>query len=222
MTQIAWPRPTDPLTVRPPITFISEQHIDSATNPHVYASLTGLQVGDLMLLFTSGAFRVATPPTGWTLLGDAGSGGSAMTASVFAKFATSASESVSASFTSGNSANTSSIIVLRGPLRAWIRAVQTNNATQTSTPMAFADITPSVAGTGYVGTFPLGSAVKALVFLNTANAGATFSVVPVPEATHLAYTGIRSNYIYRTLPASSYVATPSGTIYQSGAVVHIN
>lgn len=225
MTQIAWPRPFDPLTYRVPIIFMVAQNISTGAATHTHSAIPGLQAGDLMVVFTTGAFRVTTVPVGWTAMGDTGAGGSAMAASAFAKFAASSAESVTLSWPSTNAANASMLVVYRGATRAWQRSAQTNSAVQTSAPMTFpTDTTPVAAGSGQVGPFPLGTAVKALMLTHTANAGMTFTPVPTPFQKIDDYTTPtpRSNYIFELPYATSYSATPSATGYQAGLVVHMN
>jgi hypothetical protein len=200
----------------PTITLVSETHLNQ-TGAHAYSSITGLQAGDLMVLFTSGAYRV-TSLSGWTLIADAGAGGTAVTVSVLAKFATSSSESLSASFTNSDSGNFSSLMVFRGPAYIQYRAAQSFSIVNDTAPLTFPGLTAVT-----LGTVPGASAGEALVLVAGAVAGASFTVSPPPTSTilTLATAGNRNQHLYRTPLSGSYSATPAAATYKAGAVVHL-
>jgi hypothetical protein len=203
------------------VTLVSEAHLNQA-GTHTYSSISGLQAGDMMILFTGGPYR-ATAVSGWATLADAGAGGSAITVSVFAKVATSSSESVTATFTASSADNFSSMVVMRGPVCSWRFSVQTYAAINDTTPLTFPSIDVFAPTSGFAGTAAYPSVSEALMFVLGATAGRTYT--PSPAATSTVFTlatnGNRTARLFRVPSSASYSATPSATDYRAGAVVHL-
>jgi hypothetical protein len=197
----------------PTITTVSETHLNQ-TNPHAYSSISGLQTGDLMLLVATGPYRISTAPAGWFILTEGGTGGSAMTVSVLGKFATSSADSVSASFTTSNASNWSSLVVLRGVSFAVGRSVQANISSTTA--LTFPALAFGAPGGGVVLT-----AAEAFMVVTGV---ATYTVSPTPTSTivnALSTAGGRGQNIWRVPFSASYSATPSASDLKAGAVVHL-
>jgi hypothetical protein len=197
----------------PVIEFISEQHVNGI-GVHSYSSITGLQAGDLMVLFSMGAYRVDVPPTGWSLLADAGEGSFTITANASAKFATSSSETVDATFATSNFGNFSTLIVLRGPSAVWGRSAETFGGTVNSSALTFPTRSTGAAES---------AAAEALMFLTSASTGVTFTPSPASTATLLSgtFANNRPAYVYRLPYAATYSATPSTSMHKAGVVVHL-
>lgn len=195
------------------IEFVSEQHINGINSAQTYASIANVQEGDLMLAFTSGAYRVTTPPAGWNLLGDTGFGGAAMANSVLSRVATSSAESVSFAFASSDSANFTSVVVFRNVERWWLRGIETFSASQGTAPLTFP-----------VGANPQQSdALVAVMFVHNASNGFTWAIAPSPTAELLNFPGAnnRNHWIWTVPPNGIMTATPSGNSYRAGSVIYL-
>jgi hypothetical protein len=205
------------------VTLVSEAHLNQS-GLHSYSSISGLQAGDMMILFTGGPYRM-TAVSGWATLGDAGPGNTALAVSAFAKVATSSSESVAAGFSSSSADNFSSLVVLRGPVRAWRFSIQTYGSANNTTALTFpSNDAFGVATSGFAGQadeYP--SVSEALMFVLGANAGITFTPSPAATSTvfSLATNGTRTAHLFRVPSSASYSATPSATSFKGGVVVHL-
>ncbi len=204
----------DPTT--PPIIIVSETHLNQAgTHTH---SISGLQAGDLMLAITAGPYRVATPPAGWTMIADTGTGAFAMSETAMAAFAEGPTASVTFTFAASNAANFTSIIVFRNAVYAMARAAQTYSAVNSTAVLNFPVLPPT--GPGVSGH---SAPTLALVCVSGATSGITYTISPTPTEVLLDYDGVdgRQHFFYLVPPSSSYSATPSASDYKAGLVIHL-
>jgi hypothetical protein len=176
--------------------------------------LPSLEDGDVILLFSIGAYRITSTTPSMTSLYDGGTGGLSMTSSLYALTVSGTPPTQIAGTFSGNDAgNTSFVMVIRG-------ASSVGNAAG-ATPSGSSTTALSITAGSSIASPTLG-----LLLFGTANASAELTVSPTAvKVLPLQVTnssGRHLNVYEFSSPTAGGVvtATPAGSCFKSGAVVH--
>jgi hypothetical protein len=194
---------------------IFHSNMISATFP-VHKLPSDLEDGDVILLFSIGAYRITSTTPSMTSLYDGGTGGLSMTSSLHALTVSGTPPTqIAGTFSGSDGGNTSFLVVIRG-------ASNVGNVAG-ATPSGSSATALSITAGSSIASPTLG-----LLLFGTANASAELTVSPTAVKVLPLQVTAGSNrhlnvYQFQNPTAGGVVtATPSGSCFKSGAVVHFD